>query len=142
VLVPQNQYEYVHVETPEGRVAAAAFNADPDRSGHLITLKPSRLHLPEEKRVERSRRSFYGAWGRFWIALPLTVLLYGVSSAYAPTKYGQNSALYLQSSNSNLHNSYVAFGAIAVTGIFTAEWLYRAVRYISTASEDVVPMVK
>jgi hypothetical protein len=142
ILVPQNQYEYIHIETPEGRAAAAAFNAEPNRTGNLITLKPSRIYLPEEKRVEQSRRAFYGAWGRFWIALPLSVLLYGVSAAYVPTKYGQNSALYLQSSNTILHSSYVSLGAMAVTGIFAAEWLYRTLRYISTASENAVPMVK
>ncbi|MDR0689211.1 MAG: hypothetical protein LBG08_02935 [Spirochaetaceae bacterium] len=142
ILVPQNQHEYIHIETPEGRTASAAFNADPRRAGSLITLKPSRIHLPEEKRVERSRRAFYGAWGRFWIALPLTVLLYGMSTAYAPTRYGQDPGLYLQSSNPILHNSYISLGAIAITTGFAAEWLYRTFRYISTASEDAVPMVK
>jgi hypothetical protein len=142
MLVPQNQYEYVHIETPEGRTASAVFNADPDRRGNSITLKPSLIYLPEEKRVEQSRRAFYGAWGRFWIALPLTVLLYGVSTAYAPTKYGYDSSLYLQSSNTLLHNSYISLGAIAITGIFAAEWIYRTFRYISTAGGDAVPMVK
>lgn len=142
MMVPKNHYEYIWIETPGGSTDSVAFSAVPNRSGNLITLKPSMPYLPEENRVEKARHGFYGAWGRFWVALPLTVLLYGISTAYAPTTYGQNPGLYLQSSNSLLHNSYFALGAIAITGFFTGEWLYRTYRYISTASEDAVPLLK
>jgi hypothetical protein len=142
VLVPQNQYEYIHIENSWGRTAAAAFSADPNRTENLVTLIPSRIRFPDEKRVEEARHAFYGSWGRFWIALPLTVLLWGISDAYAPTVYGQNSGLYLQSSNQLLHRSYLSIGALAATIVFGAEWVYRSIRYISTASEDAVPVVK
>ncbi|MDR2068604.1 MAG: hypothetical protein LBP71_01915 [Spirochaetaceae bacterium] len=142
ITVPKNQYEYIWIETPGGNTDSVAFSAAPERSGSLITFKPSMPYLPEEDRVEKARHKFYGAWGRFWIALPLTVFLYGISTAYAPTIHGQNSGLYLQSSNALLHNAYISLGAIALTSFFTAEWLYRTFGYISTASEDAVPLLK
>jgi hypothetical protein len=142
MMVPQNQYEYIWIETPGGNTDSVAFSATPKRAGNFITLKPSMPFQPGENRVERARHNFYGAWGRFWIALPLTVLLCGLSSAYAPTVHGQNPALYPQSSNTFLHNAYISLGAIAITGFFTAEWLFRTYRYISTASEDAVPLAK
>jgi hypothetical protein len=137
MIVGQNQYEYIWIETPGGNTDSVVFSASPNRSGNLITLKPSMPYPSGENRVEMARRKFYGAWGRFWIALPLTFLIQGISNAYAPTTYGQNSGLYI---TPNI--SYISLGAIAVTGIFTVEWLFRTFRYVSTASEDAVPMAK
>jgi hypothetical protein len=137
LLMPRNQYEYFRIETLDGETDRVAFRTDPNRIGNLITFNPS-MPLPGEDRVERARRNFYGAWGRFWIALPLAVLLTGISNAYAPTTYGQNTGLYLQ----NPHMSYFSIGAIAATGIFTIEWLYRTFRYISAANEDAVLFLK
>jgi hypothetical protein len=142
IMVPKNQYEYIWIETPGGNTDSVAFSATPNRSGNLVTLKPSMPHLPGEDRVEKARHKLYGAWGRLWIALPLTVLLYGISTAYAPTIHGQNSGLYLQNSNGFLHNMYFFLGAFATTSYFTAEYLYRTYGYISTASEDAVPLLK
>jgi hypothetical protein len=142
MMVPQNQYEYLHLESPGGRTAAAAFTADPNREDNLVTLKLSYLRRPDEQRVGNSRHAFYGAWGRFWIALPLTVLLWGLSDAYAPTVYGQDPGIYLQSSNQFLHRSYISIGALVTTVVFGVEWMFRSFRYISTASEDAVSIIK
>ncbi|MFP3089124.1 hypothetical protein LQZ21_02215 [Treponema sp. TIM-1] len=142
MMVPKNQYEYIWIETPGGSTDSMAFSATPNRAGNLITLKPSMSYLPGENQVETARHKFYGAWGRFWIALPLTVLLYGISTAYAPTVHGQNPGLYPQSSNVLLHNTYFFLGAFVTTGFFIGEWLYRTYGYISTASEDAVPLLK
>jgi hypothetical protein len=90
----------------------------------------------EDKETDRFRRAFYGAYGRFWIALPVAFLVNGLYTMYSGTYlrpespgnadlYDQASVLY-----------YINIGTMVVAGGFLAESLYRMFRYIYAAGKN------
>ncbi|MDR3145004.1 MAG: PEGA domain-containing protein, partial [Treponema sp.] len=63
--LPLGQYENISVQTPAGETGSVVVRGGIFSGGDLI-LKTS--PPPEPKQVDRFRRKFYGAWGRFWFA--------------------------------------------------------------------------
>ena len=78
VYVPIGQYRYIRVETEDGLTGEAIVKGSSAEDGtRIITLQPRKLPGKDEKPVEDKRRKFYGAYGRFWVALPVAFLITG-----------------------------------------------------------------
>jgi hypothetical protein len=149
VEVPLNQLTFIHVETPEGKTGSriiqggapspAVFVETP-RDLFLETAVPT---TAAEQRVTKARRQYYGAWGRFWIALPIAFVLQGINSAQVravnntPPSEGPH-PLY----KSALDGYYISIGAWIVFGLVTAEVLFRAGVYLYTSWKDADPLVR
>ena len=131
VTVPTGRSVFFHIETPDGKTASTITGgADP-----VIALNP---RFPPAGRVAKARRGFYGAWARFWIALPTAFLLQGISDAQARA--------YTASGNSEMAQGVqtgqiISVGAWALFGLVTGEVLYRAGIYIYSTWTDVDPLV-
>ncbi|MDR2403240.1 MAG: PEGA domain-containing protein [Spirochaetaceae bacterium] len=134
--IPLGQYENISVQTPEGKTGSVVVQGGIFTGENLI-LNPN--PSPETKQVDRFRRKFYGAYGRFWFTLPAAVLIYGISTAYT-NSYNNNTLpeLYNKASTYN----YVSIGAIVVAGGFLGEALFRMGRYLYTTGRNETRLVK
>jgi hypothetical protein len=134
--LPLGQYENISVQTPAGETGSVVVQGGIFSAENLI-LKTS--PPPEAKQVDRFRRMYYGAWGRFWFALPAAFLIYGISSAYT-NSYNNNTLpeLYDKATAYN----YISIGAIAVAGGFLGESLFRMGRYLYTTGRNETRLVK
>jgi hypothetical protein len=129
--VPRDRYEYVQVETPGGETASIVFRG----ADEGVDLRPLRPYDPEEKRTNRARRRFYGAYGRLWIILPAAFVLYGMSAS-------QSDAYELNPTAEQYDNArryrYVSIGTIIAAGVIAAESIFRIIWYVHTSGEDAV----
>ena len=142
VYVPIGQYRYIRVETEDGLTGEAIVKGSSDGEPRIITLQPRRLPGRNEKPVEEKRRKFYGAFGRFWVALPLAFLATGFYQNYLN---GYTIGVYTHR-RQDMYSSartayYVTIGAWAVTGVFLVESLVRMGIYVHKASTEAVPLV-
>ena len=94
--LPKNQYSYISVETPSGETGSVVYrdndlvrgSAQFVRAGNSAGAAAFSTKVPVspgEKRVDRARRGFYGAYGVFWVVLPLAILTAGISGTYINT---------------------------------------------------------
>jgi hypothetical protein len=150
--IPAGEYRYIRIDTEDGltgEVIVRGSVEDLERrflgggsTGgeddiRIITLKPRLLPGPNDRPVEVRRRKFYGAYGRFWIALPAAFIINGVSQSYinsyntsgGPELYGKARTAY-----------YVSIGAWVVAGVCLVESLIRLGVYVHTASEESIPL--
>jgi hypothetical protein len=139
VYVPAGQYRYIRVDTPEGLTGEAIVKGAAGGDGvRIIELPVRRMPGRNEKPVEEKRRKFYGAYGRFWIALPAAFFINGLAQTYA---YSYNASRGSEVMYDRAINSYyVSIGAWVVAGAFLAETLVRMGIYVHTASEEAVPL--
>jgi len=141
VYIPAGQYRYIRVDTENGLTGEAIVKGSdsagsPDAPPRLITLNLRKLPGKDDKPVEKARKKFYGAYGRFWVTLPLALFLNGIYISYAnsynlsgkPEAYDKAITLYK-----------VSVGAWVVTGVFIAESLIRLGIYIHTATKESIP---
>ncbi|MDR2486080.1 MAG: hypothetical protein LBD55_11905 [Treponema sp.] len=140
VEIPTGQSTYFHVETPEGKTASAVRpGGGTGETLNALFLQTSIPSTGAEGRVAKARRKFYGAWARFWIALPTAFLLQGISDsqvrAYNTTG---NAELYQPAQNSY----YIAISAWVLFGLVSAEVLFRAGVYIYSSWKDADPLVR
>jgi hypothetical protein len=136
IELPRGQYENISVQTPEGETGSVVVQGGVFSAETLI-LKTS--PPPEAKQVDRFRRRFYGAWGRFWFALPAAFLVYGISSAYT-NSYNNNTLPELY--DKAMAYNYISIGAIAVAGGFLGESLFRMGRYLYTTGRNETRLAK
>jgi hypothetical protein len=139
LYVPQGQYRYVRVDTEDGLTGEAIILGSPQEDGEvrIVTLEPRKLPGRDDKPVEVKRRKFYGAYGRFWVTLPIAFFLHGLSKTYTDSYYSSASPnLY----DKALNAYYVSTGAWIVAGVFLAESLIRMGIYIHSASKESVPL--
>jgi hypothetical protein len=134
--LPLGQYENIVVQTPDGETGSVVVQGGNLASGNLI-LKTS--PPPEAKQVDRFRKKFYGAYGRFWFALPVAFLLYGMSTAYT-NSYTNNTLPQLY--ENALTYRYVSIGAIVIAGGFLAESLFRTGRYLYATGRNETKLAK
>ncbi|MDR2491517.1 MAG: hypothetical protein LBD20_08980 [Spirochaetaceae bacterium] len=120
--------------TKDGRSAGALFK---------ISEKPVELNPkmpPKKGRVEKARKGFYGAWGRFWIVLPLTWLAVGISDAYINsfnTSGGERTEVQFNTAN---YIYWTAGAAGILAGIFLVESLGRFIWYGYQADRPTTPL--
>ncbi len=132
--LPSNQYEYITMENTRGE--AASFIHSGTSSSAVITLS---LETDDERTVEDYRKKFYGAYGRFWISLPLAFLAYGVSiSSINASNYSGNSVMY----DNAVITQNVFIGSAAVAGAFLAESLIRLGIYLYKSNSADVTTIK
>jgi hypothetical protein len=79
---PLDGFGQIAVETEDNkkgeyRTAQTVFQIK-DNSNVVIAPKPP---APED-RIEKARKRFYGAYGRFWVGLPVALMLAGMSNSY------------------------------------------------------------
>jgi hypothetical protein len=141
VRIPAGEYRYVRLETEDGLTGEVIIRGAARDGGEprIVTMKPRKLPGKDDKPVEVKRRKFYGAYGRFWIALPAAFLLNGIAMSYINTYNTTGSPGILETAQTL---SYVSQGAWVVTGVFLAESLLRMGIYIHTASKESVPLWK
>jgi hypothetical protein len=82
-----------------------------DNSNVTIAPKPP---APED-RIEKSRKRFYRAYGRFWVGLPVALLLMGMSNSYVSAWY--SSPVATQVSTIDKANAWVNVPTFAWIGI-------------------------
>jgi hypothetical protein len=137
-LAPK-RFEYFEVKTPEGDVGAAVLFGGEERRDipRFVLVK---THVPPEKdRLTRARRWFYGAYGRFWVIMPIAFVLYGsASSVVSAYNLKQDPAL----TDWTTGYYYTAIGFAAAAGVFLGESLVWASRYIYTATNYEAALVK
>ncbi|MDR0628135.1 MAG: hypothetical protein LBG24_00520 [Treponema sp.] len=141
VDIPRTALEHFQVETTEGKVASVIIQGreQAETSHASLTLNPKPSHSAEEQRVEKSRRRLYGAYGRFWIALPVAFVINGIAAAHINA--------YNRTGNPDLYDGaltryYISIGTSIAAGVALAETFYRIFRYMWTGSEGAPFLVK
>ena len=139
--LPRTEFSYISVETPGGDIGSAVYRdnemlkgsaqfvrqEDSVREAVFGTKKPV---SPEEKRVERARRGFYGAYGAFWVILPVSLLTAGVANTYITVN-----------ENVNLWKG-VRLGAHIAWGAALGVTFSQIFRYLYISGADAAPIVK
>jgi hypothetical protein len=129
--LPAGSPGYFRMEGPDGAFATTVLPANTGAGSYGLSLR-LRSPLPEG-RVERSRRQFYGAWGRFWIAMPLSVLVNGLAMSVI-TAYNANpdGTEELRVQANTWYWAAMASDALAI--LFAGEAILRAGYYASVSS--------
>jgi hypothetical protein len=141
--VPVNSYEYYHLETPGGETASVVFRATegPGATGNSLVLKTHTPPPAGSKPVEKSRNRFYGAYGRFWVTLPVAFVLQGIVTAQI-SAYNALEAPPEDLYDKTMRNYYISMGAWIVVGVVSAEVIVRTVVYLYNARKETPRLVK
>ncbi|GHV88323.1 hypothetical protein AGMMS50267_06830 [Spirochaetia bacterium] len=128
--LPINQAEYITVETRGGEKGTTII---PKGSGYGVQGTATLLSIPvarppDDGRVNKYRRKFYGAWGRLWIALPAYMLINGLSESIASAYNNNPQKTQEQYDTAQLYYWLTTGSQIAAIG-FGAEALFRAFWY-------------
>jgi hypothetical protein len=141
VEIPLTTLEHFQLESTDGKEASVIIQGrEQVEAGHdTVTLKLKPSHSAEEQRVEKSRRRLYGAYGRFWIALPVAFVMSGIATTHVNA--------YNRTGNPDLYDGaltryYISIGTSIAAGVALAETFYRIFRYIRTGGEDAAFLVK
>jgi hypothetical protein len=128
-LLP-DQYEYITMENEKGE--STSFIYDGSISTAHVTLS---LAEENKKTVEDYRKGFYGAYGRFWLSLPIAFFVYGAAtSAVNASNYSGTQGMY----DNAVVTRNVSIGAAAIAGGFLIETLIRMGIYLyQSNSADV-----
>ncbi|MDR2101462.1 MAG: hypothetical protein LBP43_02710 [Treponema sp.] len=131
-----NQLEYLRAETPGGETGSAVFKRDINLLGDAgsLELQTDLPAPPGSHPVETARKRLYGAYGRFWIALPVMFVAWGLSSAYQVNAASQGVT-------ANIYNG-VAWGFTGALGFTLAETFFRIYQYSRISGKNAAPIVK
>jgi hypothetical protein len=151
VNLPYSSFAYLSVETPGGETGQAVYREDSVIRGSAefisigagaeksMVYETSSPVDPGEKRVNTSRRKFYGAYGRFWIALPVSMLVIGMAENYIEAQpYSSSMDMYDKAINAG----YFRIGAYALIGLTAVDIIFRLVRYLYVSGADSVPIAR
>jgi hypothetical protein len=144
----RDRLSFISVETPSGETGSAVYEGNNARgnvefisASNTIAFNTELSVSPEEKRVAAARNSFYSAYGRFWIALPVSVLAIGLSNnyinAYVNSPYPTNE-MYDRANAAN----YVSIGGYVLIGLAIIDTVYHIVRYLGASGADANPVVR
>jgi hypothetical protein len=129
--LPLNErQEYIHAEGEQGE-ATVVLSPGAGTSLDFKLIPRS----TEEKRVAKSRRSFYSAFGRFWIALPIAFVFGAMASTEKSANNSsttQNDSLYANA----VRDRYISIGLWTVFGLTAVQSVYRIFKYVRTSGED------
>ncbi len=130
------------LQSSSGASAAAVVRSDgaggPGELGSLVfALRPP--DGEDYEPVEAARMGFYGAYGRFWIALPAAFLLNGISKTYIDALSYQGDPAVVE----DAYRSYFLYlGTSILAGAFFAETIYRLGRYVYTSGARSTPALR
>jgi hypothetical protein len=145
--LPVSQLNYVTVESHSGEMAKAVFTAPdmPDVS-YDMNLK-LKMPPPGEQRVNKARNWYYWAWAGTWVTGLTAWVTYGwytiyndamPKDAYGNPYAGTDPDFVARTEQLRL----ISTGAIIAVGVAVAHEIFHMARYISTSTEDAVPIVK
>jgi hypothetical protein len=142
-----DRLSYISVETPSGKTGSAVYEGSGNvrgsaqfiRSQNTFSFNTAFPVSPEEKRVATARNSFYSAYGRFWIALPLSLITIGLSESYINAYVYSPRPTYEMYNTANTWN-YVKIGAFVVIGLAVVDTLFHVIRYLSVSGTDANPV--
>ena len=153
--LPQYQFSYINVESPELETSSVIFRnneivsgrADFQRTNEGGNLSFSNLMLPEENRMENARQSFYRTYGAFWIVLPVSLLTAGIAGSYIQA---HNYVLATNPGRSDYNEiyrraetaRYIQLGANAVWITGLGLTLFQIYRYLSATGAEAEPNVR
>jgi hypothetical protein len=154
VRLPENQFSYISVETPEGMIGQAVIRgAEPvrgraefirapggDYENDTLTFR-TRASTAGTKRVDTARKRFYGSYGRFWVLMPLAFLSIGVARNYIEA-YNSDPSPAMEDYNRALAASYVRPIAWGVLGLGITELVFRIWRYLYFSAPDASPLAR
>jgi hypothetical protein len=125
-----NQGEHIKVETPEGETGSVIIPSG--KRPESAALYPKVAIPLEEGYLDKSRRSFYGAFGRFWIVLPVWWIFRGVASSVI-SNYNQypTEDRYNEATNYYWGERVLFFGMLG----FATESVVRAFIYLYTSTK-------
>jgi hypothetical protein len=138
ITVPAGRYEYLQLETAGGETAQTVF------MGQAGTVQPLSLNLKAPvqapgRTTENARKTFYNAFGRFWIALPVAFVMQGISTTQnAASQRSSNRDLYTNATVSY----YVSIGTWVLLGVTVADMLYRTYQYLTISGEGTASLAK
>jgi hypothetical protein len=146
--LPAGGLEYLFVETSGGETGSLVLmeSALADLKED-IAFTTSRPPEPGTHSVEEARKRYYGAWGRFWIALPVAFLINGIADSHIE---GWNSHVMNSggaAAENLLYDNAVSYrnlrwGAWAVAGAALTDVCYSVWRYIKAANKSTVRVIK
>jgi hypothetical protein len=140
---PENRSEYFFGETSEGERGAVVLGA---AAADFAEIKAKALPAPDEKPIENAEDKMYAAYGRFWIALPVAMVV-GFPWAGGGGMYGASSTAFQSNptqENADRANLWYAVSltvAIAA-GLTLADTIYRMVRYFRTADKHTPVLIR
>jgi hypothetical protein len=155
VTLPENQFAYLGVETPEGRVGQAIVRGARPVRGRAEFIQAhkeegyeqdtlalaTRVSIAGTKRVDTARRRFYGSYGRFWIIMPLAFMSIGVARNYIDA-YSSNPNPGMEDYDKAVAASYVRPIAWGVLGLGISELVFRIWRYLYFSASDASPLAR
>jgi hypothetical protein len=138
----------ISVETPSGETGSAIYGENNVR-GNAKFISASNTAAfntvvpvsPEEKRVAAARNSFYSAYGRFWIALPLSVLAIGFSENYI-NAYINSPMPTMEMYDKAVVGNYFRIGGYVLIGLAVIDTVYHIVRYLDASGADANPVAR
>jgi hypothetical protein len=109
-----------------------------DRSTGTITMKP--VKPPKEGAVDKARRGFYSAWGRFWIALPIALVVNGMYSSYVSAYNLPMGNRTEEDYNTAKTYQYAAGGSGILAMGFGVEFVIRLLYYVYVSNKERSPL--
>jgi len=125
-------FQQINIETKDRKYAQSVFKI---KEGDTVTLTPK--IPPRLGRTEKARRSFYGAFGRFWVGLPIAFMAIGYANTYIST-YNTLYAYERTPERTDIARkwTYVQAGATAAIGLLAADVVVRLIIYIYQANKE------
>ncbi|MDR2133686.1 MAG: hypothetical protein LBP27_01165 [Treponema sp.] len=138
--LPVNQLDYINMEAPGGKSAAAVFRtprtaADSGAFSFRIKISPP----SGQKRVDRARRWYYWAWGGTWISGIAAWISYGMFTTQS-TALAQSYSMDFFEDTERLW--YISMGSLVLVGAAVAHEIIQMARYLYVATEDATPLVR
>lgn len=159
--MPTADFAYISVETQEGEVGSAVYKDNAlvrgsaqfvrmDGAGGNAIFSTSVPVSPDDKRVNRSRRGFYGAYGAFWVILPAALIIGGIAGSYVSAyNYGSSTNAYSDySAREDAYNRAITGRNVSVgSTVFWASSLgvtfFMIGRYLYISNKaEAMPIVK
>ena len=162
--LPKTQFTYISVVTPEGDTGSVVYKDNSLVRGNAQFVRANEAAgvagkasigtkppiSPEEKRVDRARRGFYGAYGAFLVILPISLITVGVANNYINANnytigtghyyddYDTQSKIYDRAVTANK----IRIGANIAWGTALGVTFFQIFRYLYVSGGDASPIVK
>jgi len=161
--IPGTEFSYISVETRQGEIGSVVFYGDEIVKGRASLIRSGESQAgrsaifstnvpvsPEEKRVERARRGFYGSYGAFWFILPASLLTAGIAgnyilaNNYAVTQrtYEDDMEMFNRLYSSAITAQKVQRAAYGILGVSLGVTFFQIFRYLYVSGADATPIVK
>ncbi|MCL2319701.1 MAG: hypothetical protein FWC45_06420 [Treponema sp.] len=165
--LPGTEFTYISVETAEGNTGSVVYRdnslvkgsaqftrSDGSETGGKMAFNTATPVSPEEKRVDKARRGFYGAYGAFWIVLPAALITAGIAKSYVEANntlplnfYSDPGSIDDYNTRKKIYDNAVMgrniqIGANIVWGAALGVTFFQIFRYLLVSGGDAAPIVK